>query len=271
MNKRFNKLIIILVLILAVGCIPNRRLIYMQTDTSSQPISESGPMFSHTSDVYILQSNDVVDINMRTNDPELNLLLDANVSADNQFRMNGNMMGGGDIFYLNGYTLNDDGIVDIPVIGEVKLIGLNLDQAKVAIEEKLKSYVLENQYYVRIRLGGIRYSAIGEFVRPGKYTILQNRVTIFEAIANAGDLTTLAKRGKIRLIRQYPEGSRSYRINLNSEKIMGTEFYFLRPNDMIYAEPLKIRELGTGTTLSQTFQLIVNVATIGLLIYSATN
>jgi polysaccharide export outer membrane protein len=228
-------------------------------------------MIPHTSDEYFLQTNDVVDINMRTNDPELNLLLDANASGDNQFRMNANMLGGGDIFYLNGYTLNDNGVVNIPVIGNVKLVGLNLEEAKAAIEEELKKYVLENEYYVRVRLGGIRYSALGEFVRPGKYTLLQNRVTIFEAIANAGDLTTLAKRSKIRLIRQYPEGSRSYRINLNSDKIMNTEFYFLRPNDMIYAEPLKIRELGTGTTLSQTFQLLINVATIGILIYSTTN
>jgi polysaccharide export outer membrane protein len=167
--------------------------------------------------------------------------------------------------------LNDNGIVELPVIGKVKIVGMNTENAKIAIENELKKIVRDNEYFVRVRLGGIRYSALGEFARPGKYTILQNRVTIFEAIANAGDLTIQAKRDNIMLIRQYPDGSKAYRVNLNDNNIMASEFYFIRPNDMIYVEPMKVRELGTGTNFLQTLQLLTALATLALLVYTATN
>jgi len=73
------------------------------------------------------------------------------------------------------------------------------------------------------------------------------------------------------LIRQYPDGSKAYRVNLNDQGIMASEFYFIRPNDMIYIEPMKVRELGTGTTFLQTLQLLTALATLALLVYTTTN
>ena len=73
------------------------------------------------------------------------------------------------------------------------------------------------------------------------------------------------------LIRQYPNGSQAHRINLNNKNIMNSEFYFVRPNDMIYAEPMKVRELGTGVTLLQTIQVLASLATLALLVYTTTN
>jgi polysaccharide export outer membrane protein len=148
---------------------------------------------------------------------------------------------------------------------------MNLETARATVENELKKYVRDDDYFIRVRLGGLRFSALGEFSRPGKYTVLQNRVTIFEAIATAGDLNVLAKRDDIMLIRQYPEGSRAHRINLNNNEIMNSEFYFIRPNDMIYAEPMKVRELGTGTTFIQTIQLLSALATLALLLYTTAN
>ena len=244
----------------------------MQDVPDKNPITQIGELVPVNTEEYLLQYNDVVEINIKTSDPLLNTLFDINSGGNqNRMMMGGGMMSGGDIFYLSGYTLNDDGIVELPVIGKVKIVGLNTENAKSAIENELKKIVRDNEYYVRVRLGGIRYSALGEFARPGKYTILQNRVTIFEAIANAGDLTIQAKRDNIMLIRQYPEGSRAYRVNLNDNDIMASEFYFIRPNDMIYVEPMKVRELGTGVTFLQTLQVLTSIATLALLVYSTTN
>ena len=244
----------------------------MQDIPDKNPITQIGELVPVNTEEYLLQYNDVVEINIKTSDPMLNTLFDINSGGNqNRMMMGGGMMSGGDIFYLSGYTLNDDGIVELPVIGKVKIVGMNTEDAKLAIENELKKIVRDNEYFVRLRLGGIRYSALGEFVRPGKYTILQNRVTIFEAIANAGDLTIQAKRDNIMLIRQYPDGSKAYRVNLNDNGIMASEFYFIRPNDMIYVEPMKVRELGTGTTFLQTLQLLTALATLGLLVYTTTN
>lgn len=247
----------------------------MQNLPKEHPVYELGEMVDSKIEDYLLQYNDVVEINIKTPDPLLNQMLDINSGGASgvggRMMMGGGIMNGGDIFYLSGYTLDDEGVVELPVLGKFKLVGLNVDQAKQMIEKELEKIVRGEDNFVRVRLGGIRYSALGEFARPGKYTLLQNRVTIFEAIANAGDLTITAKRDNIMLIRQYPEGSKVHRINLNHKDIMGSEFYFIRPNDMIYAEPMKVREIGTGVTLLQTTQLLISLVTVVLLVYTTTN
>lgn len=252
------------------ACIPNKKIIYLQNLPEDQNTAqESGGLIPYEVEEYRLQYNDVVDITMKTTSAELNEILLVQ-NSDNPIR-NIDGLNIGDIFFLNGYTLDNEGLVDLPLVGSLKLVGLNVNEAKAAIEEKLKHYITENNYFVRVRLGGIRYSALGEFNHPGKYTVLQNRVTIFEAIANAGDMTTLANRKEVLLIRQYPDGSRTHSINLLSDKIMSSEYYFIRPNDLIYARPMLIKQLGTGMTMAQSLQLMLSVITVIILFISVSN
>jgi polysaccharide export outer membrane protein len=126
--------------------------------------------------------------------------------------------------------------------------------------------VNENEYFVRVRLGGIRFSTLGEFNQSGKYTVLQNRVTIYEAIALAGDLSRVAKRDEILLIRQYPDGTQIHKINLLDRDLLTSEFYWLKPNDMIYAEPMKVKEIGAGSTLVETLTLLTTSITAIVLV-----
>lgn len=254
---------------LQYSCISNKKLIYMQDLAANAMVSQTGELKAHNTEEYLLQYNDVVDISVRTTSPEINLIFNDPATISQTRMMGGGMMSGGDIFFLTGYTLDDDGKVELPLIGEISLIGLSTKQAKEKIEQNLTKFISEDDYYVRVRLGGIRYSALGEFNRPGKYTLLQNRVTIYEAIANAGEMTPVAKRSEVILIRQYPDGSRAHRINLINKRVMESEFYFLKPNDLIYVEPMKVRELGTGITFMQTFQLAVTTLTLGLLFYNS--
>jgi polysaccharide biosynthesis/export protein len=252
------------------GCISNEKVVYLQDLGYTKPVATKGNLVPYVYEEYIFQYNDIVDISIKTSDEKLNEMFNLSSSQSQMRMMGGGLMSGGDIFFLNGYTINENGKIDLPFIGEVHLEGLTPQKSKELIEEKVREFVTEGDYYVRVRLGGIRYSALGEFNNPGKFTILQNRVTIFEAIANAGEMTTLAKKSEVHLIRQYPEGSRRYIVNLNHDGIMGSEFYFLRPNDLLYAEPMKVRELGTGTTFLQSFQLVITTLTVVLLIVNAT-
>jgi polysaccharide export outer membrane protein len=178
----------------------------------------------------------------------------------------GGVQGSGDAFFMNGYTIDDEGMVEIPLLGKLKIDGMTTEQAKLMVESEVKKFINEGEYFVRVRLGGIRFSALGEFNRSGKYTILQNRVTILEAIAFAGDLSRVAKRDEILLVRQYPDGSQIHKINLLDIDLLGSEYYFLKPNDMIYAEPMKVREIGAGNTLVETFTLITTSITAVALI-----
>jgi len=185
--------------------------------------------------------------------------------------MAGGGQAGGDVFFMNGYTIDEFGKVELPLIGELLLEGLSTIEAKKLIENEVKKYVNEDEYFVRIRLGGIRFSALGEFNNPGKITILQNRVTIFEAIAAASDLNILAKRNEMLIVRQYPEGSKIHKINLNDKNLLTSDFYFVRPNDILYAEPLKVREIGNTTNFIQTLTLLTTTITAIALILTLVN
>ncbi len=261
-----------LLLWLAGSCVPNKRVIYMQELGSEDPLYRELQTVPYRSEDYFLQYNDVVDIQIRTTSPELNALFEVGTGQQGMNMAGGQgLMNGGDIFFMTGFTVSEDGVVELPLLGEVAILGLTTQQAKELIEERLTEYVNRDDLYVRVRLGGIRFSALGEFVRNGNFTILQNQITIYQAIAHAGDMTPVAKRNEVVLVRQYPEGTKSFRINLNDKRILESEFFFIRPNDMLYAEPMKVRELGTGVNFVQTFQLAVTTLSAVLLVLNAIN
>jgi polysaccharide export outer membrane protein len=158
---------------------------------------------------------------------------------------------------MNGYNVDKEGFVRLPMIGKVSVIDKTIEEARLVIEEKVKAFV-KTELYVKVKLGGIRYSALGEFRKPGKFVVLQDRMTIFEAIAHAGDLTTVAKRDNLILIRQNPEGTEIHTIDLTDRKIVQSPYYFIQPNDQLYAEPMKVRELGSGENATQSLALIVS-------------
>lgn len=255
------------------SCVSNEKVIYMQElEDSSGPLVESSVKYPYVTEKYLLQVNDIVEINIKTTDPTLNLVFSA-VSNDpqNQAAMAGGQ-GAGDAFFMNGYTVDDDGTVEIPMIGKINIEGKTTEEAKLQVENEVIKYVNQNEFFVRVRLGGVRFSALGEFNQSGKYTILQNRVTIFEAIAFAGDLNRVAKRDEILLVRQYPDGSQVHKINLLDRNLLGSEFFFLKPNDMIYAEPMKVREIGAGNTLVETLTLLTtSITAIALILTLVQN
>ncbi len=266
-TKKKSNLILVLFVAFSFSCISNEKLIYMQDlGEDTDPLIFSSGKYPYKMDDYLLQNFDIVEINIKTTSVELNKLFEVIVGENaNQGMMTGGQSGG-DAFFMNGYTIDEFGKVELPLIGEVELRGLTIHQAKELIASKVIKYVNEDEYFVRVRLGGIRFSALGEFNMPGKQTVLQNRVSIFEAIALAGDLNIFAKRNELVLVRQYPDGSQIHKINLNDRELLNSEYYFIRPNDILYAEPLKVREIGTGGNFIQTLSLITSTITTVILV-----
>jgi polysaccharide biosynthesis/export protein len=246
----------------------------MQELDPTIPFVQAGPVVNNTSEEYLLQYNDIIDVQIATTSQDINTIFESlNGIMANMAGAQGiqGAQNGGDAFFMQGYTVDDNGMIELPLIGSMKVLGMTTDGVKQAIEVKMRQIVNEGDYFVRVRLGGIRFATLGEFNRNGNHTILQNRINIFQAIAHAGDMTLIAKRDEVVMIRQYPDGTRSFRINLNDKRILESEFFFIRPNDMLYAEPMKIRELGTGITFVQSFQLAVTTFTAVLLVLNALN
>lgn len=257
MQKIWTGVLYALVFLAATSCISNEKIIYLQNLEGKEEI-EDGKLITYEIPEYKLQYNDIVDVNIQTVDDMIqNGFNNKSTTTMAGSAQMGNIasQSGGDIYYMTGYTVDQNGNIRLPIVGEVSVKDKTLDEARISIEEKLRVYVT-TELYVKVKLGGIRYSALGEFRRPGKFVVLQDRMTIFEAIANAGDLTTVAKRDEVLLIRQYPEGTKLHRIDLLDRKIVESPFYFIQPNDQIYVEPMKVRETGTGENTAQSLALI---------------
>jgi polysaccharide export outer membrane protein len=255
MPKFLKGLTIVLVAVVAFSCVSNEKIIYLQNLEGNEPIPE-GELISYEIPEYRLQYNDIIDVNVKTIDQliENGFNGGSSNSGGQQMQMAG---GGGDVYYMTGYSVDDKGNIRLPIVGEVQVKDKTIDEARLEIEKKLRTLVV-SELYVKVKLGGIRYSALGEFRSPGKFVVLQDRMTIFEAIANAGDLTPVAKRNEILLIRQYPEGTRIHRLNLLDRQLIESPFYFIQPNDQIYAEPMKVREIGAGENAAQSFALVIS-------------
>jgi polysaccharide export outer membrane protein len=271
MMKKFKNLrwvIFLAILTNIASCIPNRKVIYLQNNEKGDYIGEN-ELVSYDYPEYRLQYNDIIDVKILTTEDLISEAFSTGINSGN--RMMGGMMGmnGGDIFYLTGFTIDVRGNVILPIVGEVNIAQLTIDEARLVIEKKLKMY-LTSDFFLRIKLGGIRFSSIGEFKHPGKYTVLQDRMTIFEAIAASGDLTLVAKRDEVLLIRQYPDGTKIHKVNLMDRQIIRSPFYFIQPNDQLYAEPMKVRELGSGENAAQTISLLISSMTALALILNFT-
>ncbi len=141
--------------------------------------------------------------------------------------------------YLNGSTINSKGVIEIPIIGEIYLLGKNLEEAKISIQKVVEEYLQDA--IVIVKLANFQVTILGEVNKPGTFPVFKENVTIFEALALAGDLSDYANRQKIKIVRTYNNKKKIYTIDLTNQQLLSSDFYYLRNNDMIYVEPLKYR------------------------------
>lgn len=141
------------------------------------------------------------------------------------------------------YLVDNEGMVEMPIIGQIKLGGLSKNEAEEMIKGKILPYVAESEnIVVHVRMMNYKYAILGGVNRPGLYTTQNEKVSILEAIAQAGDLTTFAYRDRIYVIRENSDGQKEYnRLNINDANIISSPYYYLQQNDVIYVEPRKIQ------------------------------
>jgi len=137
------------------------------------------------------------------------------------------------------YLIGEDGNIDFPVLGKLKVAGLTRIQVKSLIKEKLKIYI--NDPIVNVRLKNFKITVIGEVNSPGSYTIPNERITIIEALGLAGDMTIMGKRKDITVIRENEGVNTYYKVDLTSKTIFKSPVYYLAQNDVLYVEPNETR------------------------------
>ena len=205
-----------------------RKVVYMRNN----PIIEKEIII--TPPVHHLEIGDVLFVRvLSSNDKSYEFF---NVETNTNSSANNTSMAS---LYLNGSTINSKGVIEIPIIGEIYLLGKNLEEAKISIQKVVEEYLQDA--IVIVKLANFQVTILGEVNKPGTFPVLKENVTIFEALALAGDLSDYANRQKIKIVRTYNNKKKIYTIDLTNQQLLLSDFYYLRNNDMIYVEPLKYR------------------------------
>jgi len=144
---------------------------------------------------------------------------------------------------LQTYLVDNSGNITYPIIGEIHVGGLTKSEAENMIREKIKVYMAEAENpIVTVRMTGYQISVIGEVARPGTFTVSREKITVLEALAQAGDLTIYGVRNNVQLIREDADGKKAiYFLNLNDANLINSPYYYLQQNDVIYVTPNKVK------------------------------
>lgn len=205
---------------------------------------------------YRLQSNDIISINIKTMDVELATIFSNSTSQ--------NVVQTSESLYFTGYAVDDHGNIRIPVLGEINVLGFTIEEVRKKIEQKLldEYFKKEAQFFVNVKLGGFRYTINGEVGSPGTKTLFMEKLNILEAIANSGDITITGDRKDVKVIRQFPQGSETFSIDLTDASSSKSPAFYLQPNDYIYVKPLKQKSWGTGKTGIESLGTIITILSL---------
>ena len=173
---------------------------------------------------------------------------------------------------LQPYLVDNEGKINFPVLGELKVGGLTKREAEQLVVEKLKTYIKETPI-VTVRMVNYKISVLGEVARPGTFTISNEKVNLLEALAMAGDMTVWGVRDNVKLIREGADGKQEIiTLDLNSAETILSPYYWLQQNDIVYVTPNKAKarnsDIGNSTSLwFSATSILVSLASLLVTIF----
>jgi len=205
-----------------------------------------------------VQIGDILDINIKALDIESVSMFQSTDAG--QFTTNSL-----DVRKLNGYKVDSEGQIDLPLLGSIKVINLTTNQISTLLEEKLKSFVVTPA--VKTTILNFKFSVLGEVKNPQTFSLIDDKISIIQAIGLAGDLTINGDRSNITLLREVNGNFESTTIDLTSFDITSSAYYNLRQNDVIYVRPntAKVKSsgiVGNVGTLTSVLSLLLSLGII---------
>lgn len=231
-----------------------------------QDIPDSGQFKSIPKAEYtepLIQSDDILTVIVQTIDPTAT----AAINSGNISNIVGSSIGANTVSQqsVTGYLVDKDGNIELPFVGQVKVVGLTTSQAREVIRKKT------NEFYknpsVIVRFANFKIGVLGEVNKPGTYVLPNEKVTIFDALGLAGDLTIYGKRDNVLLIRQNADGVKeSYRINLKDTRVLSSPYFYLKQNDVVYVEALPAKIANTDAAQTRVFALVGTLLSLFIVI-----
>lgn len=215
----------------------------------------------------VIQPKDMLSIVVSSKNPELVVMFNLPVVS---YQAGSEVVTSG-YQRLMGYVVDNDGFIDFPILGRLKVAGLT----RWELSEMIKKRLLDEGYLtdcvVTVEFMNFKVSVIGEVNAPGTYTIEGDKVTVLQAISLARDLTIFGQRENVTVIRERNNERVMYQINLCDVSMFNSPAYYLQQNDIVYIEPsaIKARQSTTddkGLRMTSIFvsggSLLVSIATM---------
>ncbi|MBB88558.1 MAG: sugar transporter [Xanthomonadales bacterium] len=248
-----HKIILQLITILILtSCGSRKNIVYFQ----DEPI-EDGVLVSEPKPI-IYKPDDILTINVSALDPDTVKPFNLMVVSNND----SNLLNAGGQQQFQSYLIDYNGNIDFPVLGKLKVAGLNRTELTAMLVEKISEYA--NNPIVNVRLSNFTITILGEVRNPGTFTIKDERITVLEALGLADDLTIFGKRKNVLLIREVDGKKKFAKIDLTSVNAVNSPVYYLQQNDVIYVEPnnAKIRASSYNQNNSVLISAIGTLTTI---------
>jgi polysaccharide export outer membrane protein len=218
-NNAFLSFVLFVLIGFMFSCTPQRKIVYFQNNTGNTTDTSAFEMR--------LAIGDIITVDLYTINPDafpgIGISKDRATIVDNRSS------------YEKGFTIDKSGKVILPYVGEVFLQGFSIPEARSLITQKFKAYL--DEPVIVVKKLSFKISVIGEVQKPGLYYVPNERITLIEGLALAGDVANYADRTNIKIIRQTAQGSIEIPIDLTNQSSLVGAGKYLYPDDIVYVAP----------------------------------
>ena len=260
-----KKILILLLPILLASCVTSKKVNLMQ-----EPGQRGIPSYADTLtyEDYEVRVGDRLYVYVYSIDERVSKMFNPTGTGINSSQIRQSSSAGGS-YDLYTYLVLDDGCIDYPMVGRIPIRGKTTREIKHDLERELSSYVAGYQDYkmlsVEVNIVRRSFSVISD-KGSGTFTIPKEKVTIFEALAMAGDIGDFGDRSKVRIVREI-EGQTQVKVfDVRSKDIINSEFYYIEPNDVIYIQRIKGQSFGVNS-VTTSISVVATTLAFGGFVY----
>lgn len=248
-----NFLFLMLVLLFLPSCI-SKSIKYIQ---DKNEVFEQIYEYENTPSDYKIQKQDILYVKITSTNKEINEYFKiGNTTASMGNIQNSN-------FYLDGFTVNDSGYLQVPVLGDLKVEGLTVKEANTLLQKRTNKYL--NNAIASLKLVSFYLDFLGEVNSQGRISVMQDHINILDAIAMAGGISDYGDKKNVLIVRKTANGTKTFRVDLTKRNLLTSDKFYLLPYDMIIVEPIANKTFRMNlsdyslvlTTLTSTITMIL--------------
>ena len=240
----------ICLLLVNISCISTRKATYFN-ELGETAIMEKTPI-----PIAQIQKNDLLSISVSSLNADASQVFNAANIPSSQLQLDEK---------YSGYLVNPEGFIKFPILGNIKAENLSKDDLAAAISQALLEKELLKDPVVTVRILSFHVTVLGEVKNPATLSIPTEKVSMLEALGMAGDLTIYGERSNVLLIREVNGEKLTKRIDLNTNELLSSPYYYLQSNDVIYVSPNKAK-VSSASRGQQWIPVFLSSLSLGIII-----